>query len=82
MWINAFEVPVDMYTLWMKQRKNRRKARYRRKLERFKRRFTMKDECCDENGVITKQFKECEECSEFPCDKLRSALNAVINGEN
>ena len=32
--------------------------------------------------VITKQFKECEECSEFPCDELCFSLNAVINDEN
>ena len=41
-WINAFEFPIDLYQLWMKRRKNRRKARYRRKLERLKRRFQMK----------------------------------------
>lgn len=41
-WIDAFDFPVDMYVRWMKQRKNRRKARYRRKLERLKRRFPMK----------------------------------------
>lgn len=42
----------------------------------------MKNECHDEKGVITKQFKECEECSEFPCHELCVALNAVINGAN
>ena len=34
-WINAFEVPIDLYQLWMSRRKNRRKARYKRKLERM-----------------------------------------------
>lgn len=41
-WIDAFDFPVDMYMLWMKRRKTRRKARYHRKLERLKRRFRMK----------------------------------------
>lgn len=35
-WINAFEVSIDLYHLWMIRRKNRRKARYKRKLERMK----------------------------------------------
>lgn len=37
--INAFDVIVDMHERWMKQRKNRRKARYRRKHERLKKRL-------------------------------------------
>ena len=51
-WINAFDFPVDLYMLWMKRRKNRRKARYRRKLERLKRRFQMKIyvNCEDDDG--------------------------------
>lgn len=42
----------------------------------------MKDECHDLNGVITKPFNECEECSEFPCKELCEALNAIIGDEN
>ena len=38
-WINAFEVPIDLYQLWMRKKKNRRKARYKRKHERMKKRL-------------------------------------------
>lgn len=37
-WIDAFDFVVDMYLMWMKGRKNRRKARYYKKLERLKNR--------------------------------------------
>ena len=40
-WIDAFEVAVDMYQYWMSKRKNRRKARYYKKLERLKNRSRM-----------------------------------------
>lgn len=42
----------------------------------------MRDECHNADGVITKQFDECEKCSKFPCKELCDALNAVINDEN
>lgn len=42
----------------------------------------MRDECHDDDGIITKQFDECEKCPEFPCKELCGALNAIINGEN
>ena len=34
-WIDAFQLPAEMYWRWMKARKNRQKARYYRKLERM-----------------------------------------------
>ena len=37
-WVDAFEFSVDMYSMWMNKRKNRRKARYYRKLKRLKNR--------------------------------------------
>ena len=40
-WIEAFEVAVDMHQYWMSKRKNRRKARYYKKLERLKNRLRM-----------------------------------------
>lgn len=42
----------------------------------------MRDECHDAEGIITKQFDECEKCPEFPCKELCGALNAIINDEN
>ena len=41
-WIDAFEFSVDMYSMWMQKRKNRKKARYYRKLERIKNRSRMR----------------------------------------
>ena len=34
-WIDAFQLTAEMYWKWMKTRKNRRKARFYRKLERM-----------------------------------------------
>ncbi len=42
----------------------------------------MRDECCDETGMIIKPFNECEQCSDFPCRELCRALQAIIDGEN
>jgi len=39
LWLDAFQLPVDLYLYWMMRRKSRRKARYRRKLERMKTRL-------------------------------------------
>ena len=44
--------------------------------------FSMRDECHDDNNMITKSFDECEKCTEFPCLELLRALQAVIDGEN
>lgn len=42
----------------------------------------MKDECHNNNYVITKTFDECKVCDEFPCKELCQALNAIINDKN
>lgn len=42
----------------------------------------MRDECHDDTGMIIKSFKECEQCSDFPCIELCRAMQAIIDGEN
>ena len=42
----------------------------------------MKEECHDNNGMIMKEFSECEKCECFPCAELIRALNAIVEGEN
>lgn len=38
-WVDAFSLPIYMYEMYMSRRKNRRKARYYKKLERLKKRL-------------------------------------------
>jgi hypothetical protein len=37
-WTDAFQIPVEMYSTWMKKRKGRQKARFYKKLNRLAKR--------------------------------------------